>query len=422
MEKTYSLADFGVTKKEGILKNGLKVVFIEKPFAPIYAKIAMRAGAIFDPVGKSGLAHFTEHCIVGGSATHSKEELAGIIESIGGYKNATTYREYMTVQCEVAIPEHLSNVKEYFTQSLTNIYLTEKLLEKEKGVISSEIQKSQSDTDRKSAEYVREIFANGTKWGTKVLGTVETISKFTIADIEQFFTTHCVVENMLLVVAGGCTFEDIENIFGDIAFLHGEKHELPGPATPIDPQKITYIEDVPQTKIFFGFLGPEVGTREYFLLNFAVNFAHHGFTSRFYKKIRNEKGLAYAISSMGWSFDTLQYLGTSVGVPTDKVEETITAIKECYTELIEEGISQKEIDDKINTMWFSAKRTMQTAGDFVDTFTYDELFPEKDKEAIGDYPNIYNYRKTFTTAEIKEVLQKYIQLDKVYMVVSGREV
>lgn len=421
MEKTYSLADFGVTKKEGILKNGLRVVFIEKPFAPIYAKVAMRAGSVFDPVGKEGLAHFTEHILVSGSETLLKEEFSGIIESIGGYKNATTYREYMSVQCEVAIREQLPNIKEYFTQAFTSFYTNEKLLQKEKGVISSEIQRAVSNPDQEAIAYTRKIFGNNTPWETRALGTIESISAFTIEDVQNFFTTYCVVENMVLVVVGGCTWEDIEHTFGDIAFAHGIKHEIPQAPAIIESQKITYTQDIPQSKIFFGFLGPKVGTREYLLLNFAIHFAHHGFTSRFYKKIRTELGLAYALSSTGWELDTLQYTGTNVGVPTEKVDETIEALKRCYTELVEEGISQKDIDDKIDTMWFSAKRTMQTTEDFINTFTYAELFPEKNT-LFGSYPDIYNYRKTFTSVEIKEVLQKYINLDKVYLVVSGREI
>ena len=417
--KIYSLADFGVTKKEGVLKNGLKVVFIEKPFAPIYTKIAMRAGSVFDPAGKEGLAHFTEHILVSGSETLSKEEFAGIIESVGGYKNATTYREYMSVQCEVAIPEHLSNVKEYFTHTFSSFYTNEKLLQKEKGVISSEIQRSLSNPEQETMTYIRSIFGNNTSWGTRALGTIESISKFTIEDVQNFFNTYCTVENMVLVVAGGCTWEDIENAFSDIVFLHGEKHELPGVPQIIPPQKIIHTQDIPQSKIFFGFLAPEVGTRDSAILQFVYMYNHNGFTSRFYKKIRNEKGLAYALSFFNWNFNTLRYVGTSVGVPTDKVEETIKAIQECYVELLEEGISQKEIDDKVATMWFSAKRIMQSVDNFIEAFTYDALFPEKNT-LVGSYPDIFNYQKTFTEKEVKEVIQKYIKLDSVYLIISGR--
>ena len=117
----------------------------------------------------------------------------------------------------------------------------------------------------------------------------------------------------------------------------------------------------------------------------------------------------------------MQYVGTSVGVPTNKVQETIDAIRECYTEFLEEGMTQKEIDEKTDTLWFSAKRANQTSSNLVSAYAYDELYPFK-KILHGPYPDVFNYRKTYTAEEIHAVLKKYITLDSYYLVVNGREV
>ena len=217
-KESYSLADFGVTRREGVLLNGLRFVFIEKPFAPIHAKIMMRAGAVFDPIGKEGLAHFTEHIIASGSKELSIEAFSGLLESIGGYWNATTGIGYMSVECEISLPEHLDNMRQYFQHALSSIYLTEELLKKEKSVVISEIEKARSKPDYNSYWHIAKVVAGDTPWGRPVLGTPETVSRFSIQDVEAFFRTYCTVENMVLVVAGGCTLDLVEQTFGTISF------------------------------------------------------------------------------------------------------------------------------------------------------------------------------------------------------------
>lgn len=420
MQNHYSLSDFGATRYETVLKNGLKVVFIEKEHAPIFAKMMMRAGSIFDPIGKEGLAHLTEHLIASGSKTHTKEEFSGIIESIGGYWNAITTEEFMSVDCEVSVPEHLTNMREYFNQALSHIHVTEEILEKEKGIIFSEIDRARSRTEYESDIYISSVFANGTVWGRPTLGTRDSVTSVTVKDVEDFFTTYCNVENMALVISGGCTLQDIQDVFSDIQFIHGQKHELPDDPEVLSPgTKVTHHQDIPQTNVILGFLAPVIGTREEALINFALRYAHDGVTSRFYKKIRNERSLAYAISNASITFNKLGYIGTGVGVPTDKVDQAIEAILECYKELIEEGIAQVDIDNKIDTMWFSSKRSYQRSSDLVSTMAYTTLYPEEDP-LYGPFPDVYNYRKTYTSAEISAALKKYITLDSYYLVLNGK--
>lgn len=422
MKNHYSLSDFGATLHEGILKNGLKVVFIEKPHAPIYAKMMIRAGSIFDPIDRLGLAHFTEHIIASGSKTHSKEAFSAIMESIGGYWNASTNDEYMSVQCEVAISPHLKNMKAYFTEALSSVHLTNESLESEKSIIISEIERARSKPSYIAGLYIGSVFANGTHWESPILGTISSVSAITIEDVETFFKTYCTVENMVLVIGGGCSWDDVVRTFEDIPFLHGTVHELPPGPLPLEANKpIVFEQDLPQTGIALFFLGPEDESRDEALLYFALRYVHDGVTSRFFKKIRNERGLAYDVSFASTSFNDIQYVGTAVGVPTEKVQQTIETIKECYEELLKEGITQKEIDDKIDTMWFSAKRDKQTTHDLVSTMTYSSLYPSK-RPLHGPYPDVFNYRRTYRAEEMNAVLKKYIRLDKIYLTLNGKGV
>ena len=418
--KVYSLADFGVTKHEIILQNGLKAIFIEKPFAPIFAEITIGAGSIFNP-DDNGLAHFTEHVLVGASKKYPRKELfASIVNEVGGASSASTGLQTMAIECEVALPEHLVQMKEHFCQVLEEVYLSPKLLIKEKGVITAEITRKQSEPSHYFGLHVNHIFSQGTRWGYSNLGTIDSINALCIEDIMSFYDTHMKVENMILVICGGCTVDEIKKTFGDIAIPSGgRKSVLPLDPEPLKPgQRIFFEQDIEETNVGISFQGPILGTRESIIYGFVMSSAHVGLDSRFFTKLRNERGLVYGISFGGRYFQKLRYDGTGVTIPSNRTDETIDAILECYSELLKEGMTDVQVKDRINRRYFSEKRNMQKSKDWVNEFNdfYEELNP-----LIGDYPDQFNFWQTITAEEITDVLTKYISLDNFHLVINGRE-
>lgn len=419
MKRTYSLDEFGVTKHQLTLENGLQVVFVEKPLAPIYAKLMIRAGSIFNN-GDTGLAHFTEHILVSGSEKYQKkEDFAGITASVGGYANANTSLIQLCVECEVAIRDHMKNMKEYFSESLTDLRITPELLQKEIGIITSETKGRLSKPDYIAARFEANIWGKDTNWSNSNLGTLEAIAATTIKDIEKFFTTYCCVENMLLVISGGCSISDVVDTFSDIRFLHGTKSYLPSDAPRVSPNQRLFLEqNIEQSNIGIFFNAPEIGTKEYLLLNFALQYAHDGLSSRFYKKLRNERGLVYGVGVSRAALSRIAYLGTSTSTPPEKIDAVLDAIFECYSELLSEGIPQKQFENKLETIWFSTMRTLETAHDWVKEFS--KLYPET-SPLIGDFPHWHNYMETVNIDEVNEVLRKFITFDNYHLGMNGRK-
>jgi zinc protease len=67
-----------------VLSNGLTVILRENHANPTVALHGVvKAGAIFDPAGKSGLGTFTAGMLDQGTRTHTAFEQASIIESLG---------------------------------------------------------------------------------------------------------------------------------------------------------------------------------------------------------------------------------------------------------------------------------------------------------------------------------------------------
>lgn len=100
--KTLDFSDFGVKKTATTLKNGLRVVIFERKGAPIALRLCFLAGSRFDPPGKEGLSHFTEHLIISGTKSYpSKDKLAMSIEELGGTISAFTSSDVLGVEIEL---------------------------------------------------------------------------------------------------------------------------------------------------------------------------------------------------------------------------------------------------------------------------------------------------------------------------------
>jgi len=77
------------------LANGLKVWYKRIPQSPDAAiSLAVPYGSDSDPVGKEGLAHFTEHMLFADHLGRSEEEIKREIENLGGVTNGFTFPDH----------------------------------------------------------------------------------------------------------------------------------------------------------------------------------------------------------------------------------------------------------------------------------------------------------------------------------------
>ena len=68
-----------------VLPNGIVLLVAERPAVPIVAvRLLTRAGAVFDPDDRAGLAHLTGALLTRGTAKRTGPEIDSAIEFVGG--------------------------------------------------------------------------------------------------------------------------------------------------------------------------------------------------------------------------------------------------------------------------------------------------------------------------------------------------
>lgn len=242
-------ADFQQT----ILPNGLAVHSAFWNRSCIYGIISIHSGAISDPKGKAGLAHFVEHML--NSSNEKKEK---IITGFGGSATfGTTYSFFTDFSFSVPIvKKSIAKTLKIFEKMLGQIP-DDLFLEKERNIILQEFYRKYptvvlNDLKYKSFKnaYQRTLFEDFMGG----LGVPETINNISIEDIQKFFTQHYVPSNMSIVVVGGLQHSEVvkyvqENFSFDSK--QGEKRKIYSNLTEINPPKNTQ-ETISLSQIFEG--------------------------------------------------------------------------------------------------------------------------------------------------------------------------
>lgn len=219
------------------LKNGLRVVIIRNPLAPVVTtEINYLVGSNEAPKGFPGMAHAQEHMMFRGSPGLSANQLADITAAMGGNFDADTRQ--MVTQYFFTVPEedldialHIESIR------MRGVLDTQELWSKERGAIEQEVA---SDISNPQYVFYKKLIAemfNGTPYEHDALGTRPSFDKTTGAMLKKFHNTWYAPNNAILVIVGRVnpkeTLAKVEKLFGSIP----SKKLPPRPAINLRPVK-----------------------------------------------------------------------------------------------------------------------------------------------------------------------------------------
>ena len=120
------------------LSNGMQVVVVSKRSAPVITHMVWyKVGAMDEPQGKSGLAHFFEHLMFKGTEKVPAGQFSEIVAKNGGQDNAFTSSDY-TAYYQAIAADRLELVMQLESDRMRNLKFDPKEIETERQVILEE--------------------------------------------------------------------------------------------------------------------------------------------------------------------------------------------------------------------------------------------------------------------------------------------
>ncbi|HEX5589101.1 MAG TPA: pitrilysin family protein [Candidatus Limnocylindrales bacterium] len=294
------------------LPNGLRLIVAEDHLAPVAAvNIWYAVGSRHEPPGRHGFAHLFEHVMFQGSAHVSKAEHIGLIQSIGGTMNGTTWLD-RTNYFET-VPSHQLELALWLEADRMGTLLdalSQENLDNQRDVVKNEKRWSYDNRPYGSwwERLLAGLFPPGHPYHHTTIGSMADLDAASLDDVKSFFRTHYAPNNAVLSVVGDVDRPQVrawaERYFGGIPA---------NPALPVDlgdhslppllgrERREVVADRVPLPRIHWGFRAPVYGDPRLDALDLAGQILAGGKGSRLHRRLVREERLAQDVTlfSMG---------------------------------------------------------------------------------------------------------------------------
>jgi len=404
------------------LSNGLAVWIVEHHEVPLaQINLIVRSGSAADPIGKYGVGSLTAAMLDEGAGTRSSLQLADDLEFLAANLSTTSSFDYSAVRMSVPVSKLSDALPLMADVALRPTFPANELDRLRKERLTALLQARDNPAQLIQLAFPRIVFGETHRYGTSANGLPPAIEAFTVADLQAFYRAHYRPDNSTLVVVGDVTAASImpmlEKSFG------GWKFDGIAPlvaAVPMAPQlksRQIYIvdkPDAPQSQIRIGWVGVARSTPDYAALEVLNTILGGAFTSRLNQNLREQHGYTYGASS---AFDMRQSAGpflAAAGVQTDK---TGPALQEFFNELngIVKPIADTELQKSKNYVALGFPGEFETTGDLARKL--EELVVYNLPETT--YSDFVAAVNKVTAADLQRLAAKYIQPDKMAVVVVG---
>ena len=304
----------------------------------------VRTGSRDEPAELNGVTHFLEHLVFKGTATRSALQIAETFDAVGGDLNAYTTKEFTCFHART-LGEDAPMVLETIGDMLTSPSLTASDVEAERTVVLEEIAMHEDTPDDRVFDSFSEAMWGNDRLARKIQGTEASVAGMTRDQIASYHRTHYQAPSIVVAAAGDVEHERVAGICSEVfGKASAPLAQLAGD-TPVVRAKLLVMErDIEQTHLVYGTAGiARDDDRRWALgvLNIALG---GGMSSRLFQKIREEKGLAYAVSSGHQGFVGTGQFSIYAGCSPENAATVLAITREQIDDLLDRGLRPDEVD------------------------------------------------------------------------------
>ena len=327
-----------------VLPNGIRVVAERMDgFRSAAVGVWVNAGSIFEPAEISGVSHVVEHMLFKGTRKRSAADIAAEMDAIGANLNAFTAKECTCFHATV-LEEHLEKAVELLADITQNSVLDPEDLAREKRVILEEIAMTEDSAEDLVFERASEQLFFKTPLEREILGTAESVNALSHDDLSAYMQTHYTGENVVIAAAGSvppdALFKLAERYFSDVP--RGKRQTVPAVKLSRGLRCDSVEKDAEQIHLCLSVPGAALGTDAFEALAVLSNALGGGMSSRLFQRIREERGLAYAVYSQPIAYRGAGSLCLYAGCTERQANEALSCMLEELDRVRTGGLSAKE--------------------------------------------------------------------------------
>ena len=298
-----------------------------------------------DPV--AGASHFLEHLLFKGTRRRSAQEIASVIDAVGGDMNAFTSKEYTCFYAR-CLDRDLALAVDVLGDMMTSSAVRSGDVDAERDVVLEEIRMHLDTPDDLVHSVFSEAFFGEHPLGREVLGDDGTITAMTRDQVNRYYKRHYVPANVVVAVAGNVRHDEV------VAAVVEAVGDWSGPVEPTvkrrsfngigEPRVAVRPRPTEQLHLVLGGQGLARNDDRRWaaaVLNQALG---GGMASRLFQEVRERRGLVYTVYSYNGMHADTGTFAVYAGTAPRKAGEVLTVTRGEVDAVLADGLGDDELE------------------------------------------------------------------------------
>ena len=336
------------TAQKRVLPNGLTVIVQEDRSAPVASVQAWCGTGSIDEnehLG-AGLSHILEHMLFKGTKTRPSSAIAQKIQDVGGYINA--YTSFDRTVYWIDVPKAGTSVAlDILSDAMMNSTLPAEEYAKEQEVIRREFAMGMDDPDRMAGQLLFATAFQRHPYRLPVIGQLDIFNQLTQEDVMRYYKARYVPNNLTFIVVGDVEAEAVYQQLGDFFKDHPAKSlqpvYIPSEPPQLGPRIVHQEFETELTRLSLAWHIPEITHPDVPALDLLSTILGDGRSSRLYRRVREEAGLAFGVSAFSYTPGDPGLLGIDATVEPSKREGTQELILKIIEEIKQATVTPEEM-------------------------------------------------------------------------------
>ncbi|MGX8774641.1 MAG: M16 family metallopeptidase [Bacillota bacterium] len=305
--------------------------------------IWVASGSVYEDDSTHGVSHFIEHMMFKGTDNRTARQIAEDMDKIGATFNAMTGKE-LTCYYVKTLTSNIYRGAEILLDMVLRSKFDSVEMDKERQVIVEEIKMVKDTPDDEIYDTISGLVNKGNPLERSILGTPESLAGIDRDRLYEYYRKRYARDGIVIAVAGNFDEQKIMDLFEEKLMALNEK--LPEYERTVNPYEASFdvkVKDIEQTHICLATPAVSYSDDLYHTFVLMNSILGGSMSSRLFQNIREQKGLAYSVSSQN-SFNSFTgFFNIYAGVAHENVAKTIREIRYEVEKLAEHGVTEEEL-------------------------------------------------------------------------------
>jgi len=324
------------------MKSGPTLLVQHVPDAKTVALGAwVRSGSAHEPAEVAGITHLLEHLLLRRCGARSPDEIAALIDSLGGAVDAFTTREACAVTDHVP-EERFSEALDLVLDAMFRPTFLPEDVDLERRVIAAEFDLIQDSPVEVAGEQALVACWGDHPLARPVLGRRQVVERLGVGELARFHRERFTAENLLLVAVGPI---EEGRIRARLAGLPGGSSR-PIPVTgPAWHTGVLVEEREGLEQLYANLVLPALPSAHPEILTLGVlhQLLGGGASSRLFRELREHLGLVYEVGTSVYAASAAGVLEVTFSAPARQAEACWDAVLRVLDEVATGGVSDEEV-------------------------------------------------------------------------------